>query len=174
MAVTTLKWRRLCDGFPKRVGGLWGGCPVMRAAVIPSEDRTSPSSVSPSRERPSLALQLVMLQPQENRRRLCASWGVGYSIPSSNGFGWMSVRSCVAPPELVGQATWQGSRASVDSIPFLHGEGEEGKPLSTTAESEDGGSSPWLEPGRTWLCKPRSLGSECFSGDAFALCKGCS
>lgn len=67
LAVPMLQWRRLCDDFPRTSGGLQGGYPVVHAAAAPSKDRRSPSAVSPGQERPSLALELVMLQPQKNR-----------------------------------------------------------------------------------------------------------
>ena len=160
---------------PKRLGVCREGTQscMQRRSLRKTGDHPAPSL--PSQERPSLALTAGDAPaPGGQTPRVRASWAVGYSIPCSNGFGWMAVRGCVAPPELVGQATWQGSRAGVDSIPFFHGGGEEGKPLPATAESEDGGGSPWLEPGGAWLCELRSPGSACFSEDAFALRKGCS
>lgn len=102
MAVTTLKRRGLCDGFPRRVGRIpsraRGGDPFERQEITqrrPSKSgETFPGTTAGD------------VQPQENRPRTCASWGDGCTIPSSHGFGWMSVRSCAAPSELVGQATW--------------------------------------------------------------------
>lgn len=55
----------------------------------------------------------------EQSPRVRASWSVDYCIPCSNGFGWMAVRSCVAPPELVGQATWQGKSGQRRLHPLL-------------------------------------------------------
>lgn len=55
----------------------------------------------------------------EQSPRVCASWSVGYCIPCSNGFVWMAVRCCVAPPELVGQATWQGKSGQRRLRPLL-------------------------------------------------------
>lgn len=85
-----LKWHRLCDDFPQTFGGLQGGYPVGRAAAIPSKDRTSPSTVSPRQERP-LVLQLVMLQPQENRAQGSVPRGVlATASPVQMGLvGWL-------------------------------------------------------------------------------------
>lgn len=76
----------------------------MHTMAIPSKDRRSPSSVSKSREPFSGTPAMVEQTP-----RVCASRCVGY-ITTSNGFGRMALRSCAAPPDLVEQATWQGSQ----------------------------------------------------------------
>lgn len=85
--------------------------------AIPSKDRRSPSSVSKSGEPFSGTAAADAPAMVEQTPRVCASRCVGYNISASNGFGRMALRSCAAPPKLVGQATWQGSQCRLH--PFL-------------------------------------------------------
>lgn len=84
---------------------------------MPSKDRTSPRSISNSGEPFSGTAAGDAPATVEQTPRVCASRCVGYSISTSSGFGRVALRSCVAPPELAGQAAWQGSQRRLH--PFL-------------------------------------------------------